>query len=81
MNIIATPLESFLIIETDVYRDERGFFLETYHQDRYIQSGITVNICSCRAIRLQNVVSYVAEYTKKNRFPKQITKTLLKLKT
>jgi dTDP-4-dehydrorhamnose 3,5-epimerase len=41
LNIIATPLEGFLIIETDVYRDERGFFLETYHKDRYIQFGIT----------------------------------------
>jgi dTDP-4-dehydrorhamnose 3,5-epimerase-like enzyme len=43
LKIVTTPLEGFLIIETDVYRDERGFFLETYQRDRYINSGIEDN--------------------------------------
>jgi dTDP-4-dehydrorhamnose 3,5-epimerase len=32
-----TPLEipDVILVEPDVYRDERGFFLETYHQAKY----------------------------------------------
>jgi dTDP-4-dehydrorhamnose 3,5-epimerase len=41
MKIIQTPLEGFLVIEPDVYRDDRGFFLETYQEERYHQAGIT----------------------------------------
>ena len=41
MEIIQTPLEGFLIIEPDVYEDDRGFFLETYREERYNQAGIT----------------------------------------
>ena len=38
MKVIKTPLEGFLIIEPDVYKDDRGFFLETYQEDRYRQA-------------------------------------------
>ena len=31
MNILATTLPGVLIIEPEVYRDERGWFMETYH--------------------------------------------------
>ena len=41
MEIIKTPLEGFLIIEPDVYEDDRGFFLEIYREERYNQAGIT----------------------------------------
>ena len=41
MEIIQTPLEGFLLIEPDVYEDDRGFFLETYREERYNQAGIT----------------------------------------
>lgn len=40
MRIIETPLQDLLIIEPDVFRDPRGFFLETYHEQRYAQAGI-----------------------------------------
>ena len=35
-----TPLDGVFIIEPDVFEDQRGFFLETFHQQRYQQSGI-----------------------------------------
>jgi dTDP-4-dehydrorhamnose 3,5-epimerase len=37
-----TPAEiaDVLIVEPDVFRDDRGFFLETYHADRYREHGI-----------------------------------------
>ena len=41
MEIIQTPLEGFLVIEPDLYEDDRGFFLETYREQRYNQAGIT----------------------------------------
>jgi dTDP-4-dehydrorhamnose 3,5-epimerase len=36
------PLEiaDVLLIEPQVFRDERGFFLETYHAERYAEAGI-----------------------------------------
>lgn len=41
MKAIKTPLEGFLVIEPDVYKDDRGFFLETYQEERYYQAEIT----------------------------------------
>ena len=41
MKAIKTPLEGFLVIEPDVYKDDRGFFLETYQEERYHQAEIT----------------------------------------
>ena len=35
-----TSLEGFLIIEPNCYKDDRGFFLETYQEDIYKASGI-----------------------------------------
>ncbi|QTA83063.1 dTDP-4-dehydrorhamnose 3,5-epimerase [Desulfonema limicola] len=40
MNIISTSLEGVLIIEPDVFKDQRGFFMETWNQRRYEKSGI-----------------------------------------
>jgi len=37
---IATDLPGVLIIEPDVFRDGRGFFLETYREDKYRECGI-----------------------------------------
>jgi dTDP-4-dehydrorhamnose 3,5-epimerase len=38
--MIPTRLESVFIIETDFFRDERGFFIENYHKQRYRAHGI-----------------------------------------
>ena len=40
MKVRPTALSDVLLIEPDVYRDERGFFLETYHADKYRAHGI-----------------------------------------
>tara|TARA_B110000008_G_scaffold276782_2_gene316718 strand:- start:109 stop:636 length:528 start_codon:yes stop_codon:yes gene_type:complete len=40
MKVKNTPLEGFKIIELDAYSDDRGFFLESYHEDRYREHGI-----------------------------------------
>jgi len=40
MRFIQTEVPGVVIIEPDVHRDGRGFFLETYHQGRYREAGI-----------------------------------------
>ena len=40
MNIIPTSLRGLLIVEPKVFQDSRGYFMETYHQDRYREYGI-----------------------------------------
>ena len=43
MKIIETPMEGLLLVEPRVFSDDRGFFLETYQRDRYVEAGITDN--------------------------------------
>ncbi|MBW2564893.1 MAG: dTDP-4-dehydrorhamnose 3,5-epimerase [Deltaproteobacteria bacterium] len=40
MNIITTSIEGVLIVEPAVFKDNRGFFMETYQQERYSKYGI-----------------------------------------
>jgi dTDP-4-dehydrorhamnose 3,5-epimerase len=35
-----TALNEVILVEPQVFSDDRGFFLETYHQARYTQTGI-----------------------------------------
>jgi len=41
MEIIKTPIEGLLVIEPQVFRDARGYFVETYNEERYQQAGIS----------------------------------------
>lgn len=40
MRIVPTRLPGVLIVEPTVHRDERGFFLETWHARKYAEAGI-----------------------------------------
>jgi len=40
MNFLETPLAGLWIIEPKVFEDERGFFMETYHQEQFKAHGI-----------------------------------------
>jgi dTDP-4-dehydrorhamnose 3,5-epimerase len=40
MNIIKTPLNGLLIIEPTIFRDQRGYFYESYSQSRLKREGI-----------------------------------------
>jgi dTDP-4-dehydrorhamnose 3,5-epimerase len=42
IHIIPTRLDGPVIVETDFARDERGFFIESYHRRRYAAHGIDV---------------------------------------
>jgi dTDP-4-dehydrorhamnose 3,5-epimerase len=43
MKINKTPIDGILVIEPDVFKDERGFFLETFHAQKYKDLGIEKN--------------------------------------
>ncbi|MGH8542406.1 MAG: dTDP-4-dehydrorhamnose 3,5-epimerase [Gammaproteobacteria bacterium] len=40
MNVTELQLPGVLLLEPDVYGDERGFFLETYQARRYAEAGL-----------------------------------------
>jgi len=56
MEIIKTPIEGLLVIEPQVFRDARGYFVETYNEERYQQAGIAARFvqdnqsCSCYGV-------------------------------
>ena len=40
MNIEQTPIEGVLLVKPAVWRDPRGYFVETWQQQRYAEAGI-----------------------------------------
>jgi dTDP-4-dehydrorhamnose 3,5-epimerase len=40
LRFVATPIPGVILVEPDVHRDARGFFLETYQAARYRDGGI-----------------------------------------
>lgn len=43
MKFKSSPIHDVRLIEPDVYGDERGFFMETYHANRYSANGIATS--------------------------------------
>ncbi|MEI6696129.1 MAG: dTDP-4-dehydrorhamnose 3,5-epimerase [Bacteroidota bacterium] len=43
MEIIKTPLADLLIIQPQVFRDERGYFFESFSAQRFIDAGLDLN--------------------------------------
>ncbi|MEO1335230.1 MAG: dTDP-4-dehydrorhamnose 3,5-epimerase, partial [Myxococcota bacterium] len=41
MQVIETDLSGVVVLQPRLFRDDRGFFLETYNQARYAEAGIT----------------------------------------
>lgn len=41
MQVFKTKLENVLVIEPRTYPDARGFFMESFHRQRYADAGIT----------------------------------------
>jgi dTDP-4-dehydrorhamnose 3,5-epimerase len=40
MKFTPSQLEGVLVIEPDVFRDQRGFFLESYNHRKYVEGGV-----------------------------------------
>ncbi len=43
MKIIETPIPGLVVIEPRVFEDSRGYFFESYQNERYFESGIDAN--------------------------------------
>lgn len=43
MEIIKTSIEGLLIIKPDVFKDERGYFFESYNRERFERAGLMMN--------------------------------------
>ena len=42
MEIIKTSIKDLLVIKPDVFRDERGYFYESYNKERFAKEGLTM---------------------------------------
>jgi dTDP-4-dehydrorhamnose 3,5-epimerase len=42
MRLVESSLPGVVVIEPDLFRDERGFFLEVYHFEKYRSAGLDV---------------------------------------
>jgi dTDP-4-dehydrorhamnose 3,5-epimerase len=45
MNFVRTSFTGVIIVEPDLFRDGRGFFLETFRRDKYARGGIDREFC------------------------------------
>ncbi len=43
ITITQTPLSGVVFIDTHFFQDDRGFFIETWHQRDYAQAGLTMS--------------------------------------
>jgi len=58
MKLVQTELDEVIVIEPRVFDDPRGFFMETFHRERYEELGIREDFCqdnlsfsSCNTLR------------------------------
>ena len=63
MKFSKCPLEGILLIEPNVYKDHRGFFLEGFEQDRYREIGIAEEFVQENHSRSQKNVLRGLHYT------------------
>ena len=57
MKIIETPLKGLLIIEPQVFKDERGYFYESYNQEKFLKVGVRdVFVQDNQSLSQKNVV-------------------------
>lgn len=43
MKIIDTAIPDVKIIEPDIFGDDRGFFMETWHEEKFAEMGLSLN--------------------------------------
>ncbi|MDQ3522377.1 MAG: dTDP-4-dehydrorhamnose 3,5-epimerase family protein, partial [Gemmatimonadota bacterium] len=40
VHVETTPIEDLLVVVPEVFEDERGFFMEVYHQEEFRKAGL-----------------------------------------
>lgn len=67
MNVIKTKLKDCVIIEPNIFRDERGFFLETFQAERYAElAGINLPFVQDNHSRSSRGILRGLHFQKKN---------------
>lgn len=66
MEIIPTNIPDVLLVKPRVFEDERGFFMETYHQQKMRQAGIDVEFLQDNHSRSQKGTLRGLHYQVKN---------------
>lgn len=66
MEVINEPLPGLLVIQPDKYKDERGFFLETWQKKRYKDLGISEDFVQDNWSRSKQNVLRGLHYQKEN---------------
>ena len=56
MNIIQTQLPGLLLIQPKIFGDARGYFFESYREDRYQEMGIACSFVQDNASRSEQGV-------------------------
>lgn len=56
MRIIKTDLPGCVVIEPKVHGDERGFFYESFHRDRFAEAGLELDLVQANVSRSQHGV-------------------------
>ena len=41
IEVTKTPFDGLLVIKPRVFTDDRGYFMQSYHLDQYVQSGLS----------------------------------------
>jgi dTDP-4-dehydrorhamnose 3,5-epimerase len=44
IRVVATAIPEVVVIETEFRRDERGFFMESYHRQQYVAAGLDAEL-------------------------------------
>jgi dTDP-4-dehydrorhamnose 3,5-epimerase len=56
MKFLSTELSGVILIEPDLFEDDRGFFMETYHRQKFAAAGIDVEFVQDNHSRSRNRV-------------------------
>ena len=67
MKVTKTNLAGVLLIEPRIFPDERGFFFESYNEERYVQEGVDVsfvqdNVSKSKRGTIRGLQYQVGEY-------------------
>ncbi|NOZ08923.1 MAG: dTDP-4-dehydrorhamnose 3,5-epimerase [FCB group bacterium] len=57
MKFIPTEIPDVILIKPDVFEDQRGYFMETYHETKFRKAGITPSfVQDNHAVSVKNVI-------------------------
>lgn len=65
MKVVTCPLDGILLIEPAIFEDDRGFFLESFEEERYRKAGITERFVQSNHSRSRKNVLRGMHYTRR----------------